>query len=530
MRAYLTAVAFVGLVACQAGGPIDDLQSTSQPILGGDALTSDFEGVCGMRVIDPPEDPDNPPVPPNYHYCTCSLVGPDVVLTAARCVWDSRVTHAQIPNENIDVRFGQDLGFETVEPQFVVERTEIHRYFDPGVFTDNIALLVLDSEPSVPMVKLNDRALTDGDIQDIQPDDCYPGGNGDPTVLGCVTLVGFGKTSDDPSGADYSGRRKVVVPLVSVSDRSIMAGTSDRTSCVGDTGGPAFMDFGTGDGLVQVALNAGHVSCLPTAERIRVDPYVTEFIYAFVDQRDPICGADGVCCEDEGTCAPPNDCRTPDPDCDPCAWSGDPADGDHPNCEEDCPTRDWDCPIGSDPGGLCEKDGDCEKKSKCVVAPDDETVSFCAASCDPADEDPCPEKMTCDTSEGDGVCVWVPPSPGSQGHTCSCPGTTDTSCEVTTGVCRSGVCEEEICVIDCDPGAADACPPNYANADEPYTCGPSRVVDRNVCLGEVFSGGGGFCTPSSVALSERGSYGLGALALFGLALGGLFVIRRRRRG
>ncbi len=523
MRAYLTAAALLGLVACQAGEPIDP-QRTTQPIRGGDNFTSNYESVCGM-MIELPEDPQNPGYT-DYRYCSCSLVAPDIVLTAAECIWDSAVTHAQIPEANVEVRFGADLGWdEDVGIESNVVKGEIYRYFDPSIRTDNLALLVLDEEPSAPIVTLNEDPLTQADILDPEPE-CNPGGVADDTVAGCVTLVGFGETA--PQDEDFGSRKKVVVPLASVSDRTITAATSERATCYGDTGGPAFMDLGSG--LVQVAVNGHHnsgtSSCTLTTVRTRVDRYAAEFIYAFIDQYDAVCGSDGLCCETEGTCNA-GDCRTPDPDCDPCAWTGNSED-----CEEDCPGRDWDCPIGSYPGDLCEDDGDCERDSSCETAPDDDNASFCAAACNPDADPQCPSDMSCDTSfGGDGLCIWDTPSPGSQGYPCTCPGdVTVTACEISTDTCRSGICEEEICVTDCDPGAADPCPENYANPDEPYTCAESGVVSgRNVCLGQKFSGGGGFCTPSSVGVRDRSGFGLGALALFGLALAGLFVVRRRRR-
>jgi len=519
MRALLTAAAMISLLACQAGETIDEPQTTTQAIFGGDGFTTEFAGVCGIRVELPNDPTLPPPAEPDYRHCTCTLVGPRMVVTAAQCLWDFEFDEVQIPKDKFDVRFGSDLGFESEDPpQHTVEKVELFRYFDDQGLANNIAMLLLDTDPAFPIMPLNERALTEADVPASSPD-CYPAGAGDPLVAGCVTMIGFGETLDNLE--DFGGRRRVISPLISVEDTFVLAGTAERTTCIGDTGGPAFMKLAENPDPVQISVNSGHRGCFSGIERSRVDLYIDNFIYAFVDQYDAQCGTDGLCCVTEGTCGA-TECRTPDPDCDPCAWSGETT-----GCEEECPTRDWDCELGSMPGELCVKDGDCEKGGRCVVAPDDETVSFCTMPCDPADVDGCPANMACDTSDSDGECIWVPPSPGSQGFTCNCP-EGQTSCE--TIFCRSGICEEEICVVDCDPGAASPCPQNFADPDQPYTCAESKVISgRNVCVGEVFSGGGGFCESSSVTGRDRGGWGMGAVALFGLAFAGLFFARRRRR-
>jgi len=453
------------------------------PVINGDPITANFAGTCGIKS----ERPDDPETGNSQDplYCSCSLVGPRVVLTAAHCVYDNVEDEATAAEwmDDIDVRFGENLEFETnPTKQFAVEHVELHRYYDDGSLEHNIALLLLDAEPSYPIVTLNETPLDSDDVVSPAPE-CNPGDPpvADPTISGCATFVGFGETQDDLE--DYGSRKKVVTPLISVEKNFLTAGTAEKTSCRGDSGGPVYMYYA--DSPVQVAVNGGHRGCFASVERLRVDRYVTDFIYPFVDRYGATCGADDNC---ETSCP-----RTPDPDCDPCAWTGDPDD-----CEEDCPHRDWDCDIGSMLGDACEDSGDCEEHGRCVPAADDETFTYCSRPCIPGLENECPQGMLCDTSGTEDECVYVPPSPGSQGFACNCPGG-DPSCENSD--CRSGICEEEICVVECDPGG-DPCPENYVDPDQPYVCMESSVVSgTNVCVGEIRSGGGGFCTPSSVSRS-----------------------------
>jgi len=73
---------------------------------------------------------------------------------------------------------------------------------------------------------------------------------------------------------------------------------------------------------------------------------------------------------------------------------------------------------------------------------------------------------------------------------------------------------------------------NFADPDAPYTCTPSNVEPgKNVCIGIIFSGGGGFCAladPGTGSISRPGG-GLGSAMLLGVALLGFVAFRRRRR-
>jgi hypothetical protein len=291
-----------------------------------------------------------------------------------------------------------------------------------------------------------------------------------------VDLVGFGETSNDQG--DFQ-RRAVTLPITNVERQAIRVGDDTISNCDGDSGGAVLDQSGA-----VIAVSRRQTSCSQTVSMTRTDRHTADFLFPFIDEMSGPCLADGTCVE--------VGCRTPDPDC--------PGNGCQQGntCVEACTTRDWDCPLGSFPGQACTDSGQCEQGGGCVVALDDPNFEYCDQPCE-VDED-CPQQMTCNT---DGRCEFGVPSPGSQGFACT-----------QNEQCRSGICEDLICVFECDP-AADDCPADFI-------CGPSKVAaGTNVCLGENLSGGGGFC-------QAGGTRGTGATAL--LLLLALGWIRRGRRG
>lgn len=469
MRTFL-----VCALALAAGCAVEgDLGSEGRAVIGG-VPASGYGSSCILDIVRPPLDDGTPQDP---IVCGCSLIADRIVVTAADCVEDN------VDDENradITLRFGTDRGGDPV----AVEAVELHRYFDPDIAgTNDIALLRIAETPAgaTPAAFSDDAELAVGDM---------------------VTLVGYGvrEQGADPTEPANTGSRRVVdTPITTANPDHILAGTTEATTCAGDSGSPVFT--GPADAPVQVAITSFLTECRASVPRPRLDYHAETFLRPYIARFDAECPADGTCDED---------CTTQtDPDCDPCAWQGLEGDDD---CAADCPTRDWDCPLGSFVGEACELDGDCEMGGRCVAAADDESFTFCTQPCDlDATTGACPVGMECaDLGEG-GECVWLTPSPGSQGFAC-----TDGS------QCRSGICEDTICVTQCDPSQADACA-------EPYVCGDSKVSPgTTVCLGQDLSGGGGFCaiSPAGSSSAER----RGVLALFALTVCGMvFVLRRRRR-
>jgi MYXO-CTERM domain-containing protein len=216
----------------------------------------------------------------------------------------------------------------------------------------------------------------------------------------------------------------------------------------------------------------------------RTDRYAPEFLFEVMSAWSGPCAQDGVCNED-------NACEYPDPDCDICGLDG--------ICGAECDRVDLDCALGGLAGDSCGDRFDCESRV-CIVAPDDGRISYCSDECDPnlAVGDQCDVPLTrCGkSSDGQDVCQYAGPTPGSQGAAC-----TDSS--ECLGACDPN---NAICVEVCD---------SNADCSDEFEC-------RSV-------GGTKVCTvPEEGGCAATGSAGRANLAVIGLAFLGLLAFRRRR--
>lgn len=437
----------------------DQVGETSSEVMGSTADTS-HDDACIMEVTRPLSDDGQPPNPLTIR-CSCTLVETQTVLTSAECV--AEIVDKESPLTDIDLRFGDS--FSGGAP-VAVESIELHRYYDAETGgPDQLALLRLAESPGVTPAELN--------IDDA-PQPAMP-----------VTLVGYGD-----SEAGEGSRRLAETPIVTVNDKFILAGTTDITTCADDSGGGVYASFNGEDEVLVAVTGSQQGGCSATVQRLRVDTYAN-FIVPYVDYYS------GACPHDDADTCSTEGCRTPDPDCpeSSCNWGNE--------CDEDCPTRDWDCPLGKFIGDECAASGECEEGGRCIPATDDESFTYCSRPCNMGVDGTCPAGMECSAGDDGDECVFLEPSPGSQGAACS-----------DNSGCRSDICENDICVFPCD--GANPCEP-------PYQCGPSTVADgMMVCLGNVVEGGGGF------GLCAAGGDSRGWLSALGL-LTLAFVVRRRRR-
>ncbi|HTM21131.1 MAG TPA: trypsin-like serine protease, partial [Kofleriaceae bacterium] len=250
------------LAACNkhrdnTGGVVAQVTGDNGAVIG-----DNFHSVCSLYVPLPPDmGTAQDPI-----WCTGTLIADDMLITAASCVEENLTADTL---GDIEVLCGAN-----VDEPFGVSQVVLHRYYQRSTGSiDDLALVRLDGTPTTATVAvLNEAPLTGLGPSD--PADCT-----DLSVSGCVALVGFGETAN---GADDPGSRNgTYVPLRSLDDKTLLAGTPTQTTCAGDTGAAVFMDLGDGPVLVAVS-SSNRSSCNNNVVRTRVDAYLTGFIYPYL--------------------------------------------------------------------------------------------------------------------------------------------------------------------------------------------------------------------------------------------------------
>ena len=266
-----------------------------------------------------------------FFFCTGTLIRPKVVLTAAHCLYGSTP-------ENTTVFFGTDATDPSSGTVAEVEALRGHPMYEGGPF--DIGILALKEPSTVNPIPLNERPLG-GEMQGQD-----------------VRVVGFGTAVDD---GDDSGRKRQGTVTFNSVDGDVWYYTpkNGQSGCYGDSGGPNFMTFETGEVLAGITSFGTEDSCLAgmggNTDVITYKDWIDEFVTWA--ETPPSCGADDRCLADcespdpdcacmanglcDGTCP---DWLNDDPDCAGCA-AGD-------GCWLDCPGEfpDPDCPPQEDPG------------------------------------------------------------------------------------------------------------------------------------------------------------------------------------
>jgi hypothetical protein len=366
IRAPLSIGVSIGLAALGAA-------CSSEPGLGAsrDAIANGMEDTGDPAVV-------------SVGACTGTLIAPKVVLTAAHCV------PAPLTG-NLEVFFGATI--EGPGARVPVIDAQLHPTFDPISFDHDIALLLLAETSSVTPVPLRASPIDD-------------------SAVGLLTrVVGFGVSAPD-AVESFGVKRQGTTTLVGYLATTWVDNAAPSSTCLGDSGGPAFLAFEGSEQLAGIA-SRGDASCSQFGVKTRVDAYVADFILPYIDATAEGAAAVGVACSypeqcSSGRCATALD----DPDLRYCTAACE-GDGDCPGsmrCMKSLCR--YSPPSPRAIGAPCDRRADC-RSGQCV-ADRFGGARVCTVSCEPEATKPCREGFRCvadEASPKSHACLPIPRPP-----------------------------------------------------------------------------------------------------------------------
>jgi hypothetical protein len=332
--------------------------------------------------------------------CSGTVIDAYFVLTAAHCV-------PAIPAGS-SVVLGSTVGSPTTSVSIAEVRAD--PAFDASTLDHDAALIVVaEALPVAPA----------------------PLGTSAPGVGSLVTVVGWGKTSQD--AGDYGTKRIGASKVTAVDTLTFQVAPDPSQPCSGDSGGPAFATTGGVESVVGVTSH-GDAACSAGATFTRVDAETAGFIAPTMAALGPGTVGAGERCLYAAQCIGGASACVTAPDAPTLTYCTE-------GCSEDadCPQRMICVPVtnGSQcrypvptPGAL---GGVCVADSDCIVG-----ICYggtCSVSCEPGSDVACPQGAACEAQDGSVDFFCVVPPPSITGGACAIGSSADGS----TAACIAGV-------------------------------------------------------------------------------------------
>lgn len=205
--------------------------------------------------------------------CTATLIGPDVLLTAAHCV-----DEASHPGGSFGVFFGPDANAypsaSTLIPKLsAVAEIHVHPDYDPDPpFFADLAVVILAEPRSTEPLPVLWAPLS-------------------PQLVGApARIVGYGQTLYQAPNAK---KHDALTVLAAIDEGdTITVGDVDHKTCIGDSGGPALVFVDGVETVIGVNSYTDLAGCLEPAHYRRTDLY-TDFLAQFVPAPEPGVGGAG---------------------------------------------------------------------------------------------------------------------------------------------------------------------------------------------------------------------------------------------
>jgi V8-like Glu-specific endopeptidase len=255
MRALAFVASVIAATSCVSAQ--EPIGVREQAIIGGDADTTDV-AVVALQRSD------------TGTLCSGVLIAPNVVLTAAHCLFGIPASVLQVLVGNDTTNPAQTVGVSSivVYPTYADEATGLAGGVDLGA----VYLAQPLSITPVPM----DTTSTDAQLNDAT-----------------VTLVGFGVR--DPTNDSLAGvRESVVTSIDTVCSRILTLGNADANTCFGDSGGAVLLN-----GSLVATISSGSADCIAPSNVMRLGAHSTWL-------RAVVAGTAAASC---------TECVPPDPSC-----------------------------------------------------------------------------------------------------------------------------------------------------------------------------------------------------------------------